>query len=59
VLLVFGGSVRAARGAGLAQAAAVCERHLAELGAALAAAFGEASLPEDRPPSAVLGQPGA
>jgi hypothetical protein len=33
VLLVFGGSVRAARGAGLAEAAAVCDRYLAELGA--------------------------
>ncbi len=54
VLLVFAGSVRAARGAGLGQAGAVCDRHLAELGAALAAAFGEASLPEDRPPSALL-----
>jgi hypothetical protein len=53
VLLVFSGSVRAARGAGLAAAGAVCDRYLAELGAALAASFGEASLPEDRPPSAV------
>jgi hypothetical protein len=51
VLLVFAGSVRAARGAGLGEAGAVCDRYLAELGAALAAAFGEASLPDDRPPS--------
>jgi hypothetical protein len=54
VLLVFSGSVRAARGAGLAESAAVCERMLAELGAALAGAFGEASLPDDRPPSALV-----
>lgn len=53
VLLVFSGSVRAARGTGLAAAGAVCDRYLAELGAALAAAFGEASLPDDRPPSAL------
>jgi hypothetical protein len=51
VLLVFAGSVRAARGAGLGEAGAVCDRYLAELGAALAAAFGEASLPDDRAPS--------
>jgi len=53
VLLVFAGSVRAARGAGLAEAGAVCDRYLAELGSALAAAFGEAALPDDRPPSAL------
>jgi hypothetical protein len=59
VLLVFGriGARRAGRGA--RPGGGRCERHLAELGAALAAAFGEASLPEDRPPSAVLGHPGA
>lgn len=53
VLLVFAGSVRAARGAGLQAAAAVCDRMLGECAAALAAAFGEAQLPEDRPPSAI------
>jgi hypothetical protein len=56
VLLVFAGSVRAARGAGLAEAGLVCDRFLVESGAALVAAFGQASLPEDRPPSA-LAQP--
>ncbi len=56
VLLVFAGSVRAARGPGLAAAGAVCDRYLAESGAALAAAFGEATLPDDRPPSAVPDQ---
>jgi hypothetical protein len=53
VLLVFSGSVRAARGTGLAAAAGVCDRYVAELGAALAAAFGQAELPEDQPPSAL------
>ena len=55
VLLVFAGSVRAARGPGLQAAAAVCDRYLAECAASLAAHFGEARLPEDRPPSAVIG----
>lgn len=59
VLLVFAGSVRAARGAGLAVAGGVCDRYLAESGAALVAAFGEATLPEDRPPSALLDRPRA
>ena len=54
VLLVFAGSVRAARGPGLLEAGAVCERMLAECAAALAQQFGEAQLPEDQPPSAVV-----
>jgi hypothetical protein len=57
VLLVFSGSVRAARGPGLAAAGAVCDRYLDELGLALTAAFGQASLPEDRPPSALQARP--
>ncbi len=59
VLLVFSGSVRAARGEGLGQAAEVLDRYVGELGAALAAAFGEARLPEDQPPSALLSRPPA
>jgi len=55
VLLVFAGSVRAARGPGLQAAGAVCERIVGECAASLAAQFGEAQLPEDQPPSAVAG----
>ena len=51
VLLVFAGSVRAARGAGLAQGAAVLDRFHDEAHAALRAAFGAVELPEDEPPS--------
>jgi hypothetical protein len=51
VLLVFAGSVRAARGAGLQAAAAVCERLLADCAEALAVQFGEARLPDDHTPS--------
>lgn len=53
VLLVFAGSVRAARGAGLAQAGAVLERELEAAHAALRAAFGDPDLPEDVVPSAL------
>ncbi|MDF1502970.1 hypothetical protein [Roseisolibacter sp. H3M3-2] len=57
VLLVFAGSVRAARGAGLQPAGELLGRYLDEANAALRQAFGEASLPEDRAPS-TLAKPG-
>ena len=53
VLLVFAGSVRAARGAGLAHAGEILGRELEDANAALRAAFGTAELPEDEPPSAL------
>jgi hypothetical protein len=57
VLLVFAGSVRAARGAGLVQAGEILTRELDEANAALRTAFGTAELPEDEPPSAVAARP--
>lgn len=58
VLLVFAGSVRAARGAGLVRAGEILARELDEANSALQAAFGTAELPEDEPPSAVVGRTG-
>ena len=57
VLLVFAGSVRAARGAGLQPAGALLGRYLDEANGALRQAFGEAALPEDQRPS-TLAKPG-
>ncbi len=57
VLLVFAGSVRAARGAGLQPAGELLGRYLDEANAALRQAFGEATLPEDQRPS-TLQRPG-
>ena len=54
VLLVFSGSVRAARGPGLAAAGEVLERMLDEVHEALRVAFGDAALPEDARPSALV-----
>jgi hypothetical protein len=51
VLLVFAGSVRAARGAGLAPAGELLARYLEEANAALRQAFGAPDLPEDARPS--------
>ncbi len=53
VLLVFAGSVRAARGAGLQPAGELLGRYLDEANAALRQAFGAVELPEDQPPSAI------
>ena len=51
VLLVFAGSVRAARGAGLQPAGELLARYLDEANAALRQAFGSVELPEDERPS--------
>jgi hypothetical protein len=51
VLLVFAGSVRAARGAGLQQAGEILARYLEETNALLRARFGEVDLPDDVRPS--------
>lgn len=57
VLLVFAGSVRAARGAGLQQAAEILARYLEETNALLRARFGEVELPEDVRPSELGSRP--
>lgn len=53
VLLVFAGSVRAARGPALVPAGQLLARYLHEANETLRAAFGTAALPEDEPPSAL------
>ena len=57
VLLVFAGSVRAARGAGLAPAGELLTRYLEEANAALRQAFGAPDLPEDARPSTLGRRP--
>ena len=54
VLLVFAGSVRAARGSGLAPAATLIARYLESAHDALLQAFGSADLPEDQRPSTIV-----
>jgi len=58
VLLVFAGSVRAARGSGLVRAGEILTRELDEANAALRTAFGAAELPEDEPPSSLAARAG-
>lgn len=53
VLLVFAGSVRAARGAGLEPAGLLLAGWLDDANAALRQAFGTAELPEDERPSTI------
>jgi hypothetical protein len=54
VLLVFSGSVRAARGPALGTAGELLARYLDASNAALRRHFGQAELPEDQPPSAIV-----
>lgn len=58
VLLVFAGSVRAARGSGLEPAGRLLASYLEESNAALREAFGTAELPDDERPSQIADRRG-